>query len=75
MSSAIYLNLDQSILSFVKEFSYAQQDGGLFMSVMHHIIMDTSLHSSDGRALDLKIRGCGFDYRVGQPNSYLLSFG
>ena len=28
----------------------------------------TSPHSSVGRALDLKTRGCGFDSRAGQPN-------
>ena len=34
-----------------------------------------SPHSSVVRALYLKTRGCGFDFRAGHPNNDLLSFG
>ena len=32
--------------------------------------MDSSPHSLVGKALNLKTRGCGFDFRAGQPNNY-----
>ena len=49
---------------------------GIFkLSLIDHRSHITSPHVSVGRALDLKTRGCVFDSRAGQSNSYYLSFG